>query len=96
MARNRDKTQVKPKRIKVDDVERDSKPVRLIQIYNSVDTNGFVWHVREGGRNGDILYTSDNTYVSEEDSYNFAVQEHEGRSKFDYIIERADGLLETL
>lgn len=87
MSINRDGTPTEsPKKIKVPAPER--KPVRIIQVLptRGVGLDYYYYHVRSRSAEGEILYVSQN-YASKQGAKTAAVREHEGRSKFAYVIE---------
>jgi len=98
MALNRDKTPVSkngPKKT----AKRPTKPIRVIQVLPTQNgyppLDGYFYHVRAGSENGEILYVSQN-YTNKQVARHAAVREHEGRSKFAYVLEYTDGRTKQL
>ena len=89
-----------------------NKPIRVIEIvktarhrpnawewgYRPLADNGHVEHyfrVKAGSRNGKVVYTSE-SFSSKGYAIKAAIREHEGRSKFQYVLEYTDRDGETL
>lgn len=98
MAKNRDKTPHHSV-LKLAAVPRPAtRPVRVIQVqptarklyHDGTFQPEYFYHVRAGGPAGEILYVSE-SYASKTGARTAAVREHEGRSKFEYILEWPDG-----
>lgn len=99
MALNRDKTRHHTTHTLVeDDYEPVKRPLRVIQVQplaNRVYEDGRLkpehfYHVRAGGPQGEVLYHSQ-PYSSKQGARLAAIREHEGRAKFEYILEWPDG-----